>query len=54
MKIDLSQRYFFKECKKCPVKNKKKPGDAIVSPCQNCIANGKAMPPPKIHTEIKF
>ena len=54
MKFDLSQRYLFKECKKCPVKSERKTSGGIISPCQNCIDNGKAMPPSKLHTEIKY
>ena len=49
----LKKQYLFKECKKCPVKSKKKI-ISINNQCHKCIEIGKAVPPPKISTEIKY
>jgi len=54
MKSIFNNPYLFKECKKCPVKNKKQEGNSITSPCQNCIEQGKAMPPPQVQSEIRY
>lgn len=54
MKSIFSSQYLFKECKKCPVKNQKQKSSTIISPCQNCIEQGKAVPPPQVQTEIKY
>ena len=54
MKNIFESQYLFKECKKCPVKNNKIKGDSIISPCQNCISQGKAIPPPIPQVEIKY
>lgn len=54
MKSFLKPQYLFKECKKCPIKNKKLKSNAIISPCQNCIEQGKAVPQPQVQTEIKY
>ncbi len=54
MKNIFGNRYLFKECKKCPVKANKHNGDNIISPCQNCISQGKAIPPSIPQVEIKY
>ena len=52
MKSILFPKFLFKECKDCPVK--KAPKGYIVNPCQNCITQGKAIPPPTPKGEIKY
>ena len=54
MKSIFSPQYLFKECKKFPVKIKKQKSSTIISPCQNCIELGKAVPQPQVQTEIKY
>ena len=54
MKRIIGNNYLFKECKKCPVKTDKNKGDSIISPCQNCISQGKAIPPSDLQIEIKY
>ena len=54
MKPFPKNNFIFKECKKCPEKNKKQKNGAIISSCQNCIEQGKAVPPPQVQTEIKY
>ncbi len=54
MKNIFESQYLFKECKKCPVKNNITKGNSIISPCQNCISQGKAIPPPDFQIEIKY
>ena len=54
MKSIFYKPHLFKECKKCPVRNKNSKISTINSPCKNCIELGKAVPPPQLKSEIKY